>query len=290
MSPHLGLPPGTPSGHTWRPGDGPTPEQQLAEEHERVQGRVEGFVEDDLATQTVENGLADTFFGDMNRALDKGLTGAPLFAYQGVLKHFFKPGPGTTQSLRSLFADAGRYGATGSPDPVNEPSGASLEDIAHSGTAGARARSRPSNAELLDAHSRAAGTLHAELELEQSRTGQLLGVKLSVSSGNPLFDAYVLENVSKALATLGPAPEHFAAHTKKERIRSAWSVDGFVSFSRTLKFSKLDELDASDAAYLSALATLGVLSGNFEETRGELIVPDVRRPHFETRTRLLRVY
>ena len=290
VSPNLGLPLGTPSGHTWRPGDGPTPGQLREEERERVHGRVQGFVEDDLATLNVENGLADTYFGDMHRAMDKGLTGAPLFSYQGVLKHFFKAGPHTTQTLHDLFAGAGRFGATGTPDPMGEPSGSSLEEVARSGTAGARARSQPSNAERLDTLSRSSGTLHAELDLEQSRTGQVLGVKLLVSSGNPLFDAFVLENVPKSLASLGPAPEHFAAHHLKDTLRSVWSVDGFVSFSRTLKFSKLSELDASDAAYISALIPMGVLSGNFEELRGEVIIPDIRRPHFETRTKLLRVY
>jgi len=63
-----------------------------------------------------------------------------------------------------------------------------------------------------------------------------------------------------------------------------------VSFARTLKFSKLDELDASDAAYISALMPFGLLSGNFEETRGEVVIPDFRRPHFDIQTRLLRVY
>ena len=212
---------------------------------------------------------------------------APLFAYDGVLKHFFKPGPHQTRGLRNLLAGAERYGATGSPD-VGVPSGQSLEEFARQGAAGGRARPRPSNTELVEAYSKGAGALHAELELEQSPTGQLVSAKLSVSSGNPLFDAYVLEQVPKALASLGPAPEHFAG--KKERVRSLWSIDGHVSFTRTSRLSKLDALNASDAAYLSALAALGVMSGNFEETTGEVFVPDLRRPHFDIRTRLLRAY
>lgn len=290
MSPDLGIGPAVPRGHTWRPGDGPTPGQRLAEERAVVHERVQGFAENDLATLRVENGLVDPFFGEMHRAMEKGLSGAPLFSYQGVLKYFFKPGPSTTQSLRDIFASAGHYGATGSPDAPGEPLGTErLEDVARSGTAGARARTRPSNTEVLEGLSRAAGTLHAELELEQSRTGQVLAVKLNVSSGNPLFDTYVLENVPKALATLGPASEHFAAPSR-DTVRSVWSVDGHVSFSRTLQVTKLDALNAGDAAYLSALMALGALSGNFEETTGEIIVPDLRRPHFDTKTRLLRVY
>jgi hypothetical protein len=144
--------------------------------------------------------------------------------------------------------------------------------------------------DVVEAYSRSAGTLHVELELEQSRTGQVLAVKVLVGSGNPLFDAYVVEHVPASLAALGPAPEHFAARTKGPTVRSAWAVDGHVSFARTLKVSKLDEVDASDAAYLSALLPLGLLSGNFEETRGEVIIPDFRRPHFDIKTRLLRVY
>ncbi|MFY0576931.1 hypothetical protein ACN28S_23755 [Cystobacter fuscus] len=36
----------------------------------------------------MENGLVDTYFGQMDHALEKGLTGASLFDYQGVLRHF----------------------------------------------------------------------------------------------------------------------------------------------------------------------------------------------------------
>jgi hypothetical protein len=242
---------------------------------------VQGFLDDGLASLRVQNGLVDTFFGDMDKALEKGLSGAPLFSYQGVFKHFFKASPQRGQALRDMLAKAGRYGASGGPDAP----GASLGS-----EAGGRAGSRPSSVDVVEAYSRSAGTLHVELELEQSRTGQVLAVKVLVGSGNPLFDAYVVEHVPASLAALGPAPEHFAARTKGPTVRSAWAVDGHVSFARTLKVSKLDEVDASDAAYLSALLPLGLLSGNFEETRGEVIIPDFRRPHFDIKTRLLRVY
>lgn len=252
---------------------------------------MQGFLDDGMASLRVQNGLVDPFFGDMDRALEKGLSGAPLFSYQGVFKHFFKVRPERGAALREMLATAERYGATGSPDAPGEPLGSErLEDAARSGTAGARARSRPSTVDMVDGYSRQAGALHVELELEQSRTGQVLGVKVLVGSGNPLFDAYVVEHVPASLAGLGPAPEHFSGRTKGATVRSAWAVDGYVSFARTLKFSKLEELDASDAAYISALMPLGLLSGNFEETRGEVIIPDFRRPHFDIKTRLLRVY
>lgn len=282
--------PGASTGRTWRPGDGPSPGQLLAEEGARVQGRVQGFLDDGMASLRVQNGLIDTYFGEMDKAMEKGLTGAPLFAYQGVFKHFFKATPGRTQGLRDLISSAGRYGATGSPDAVGEPSGTDrLEDVARSGTAGARARSRPSAVDMFETYNKAAGALHVTLELEQSRTGQVLGVKLLDSSGNPLFDAYVVERVPKSLEALGPATEHFSVRSKGN-VRSVWGVDGNVSFSRTIRFSKLGELNAEDAAYISALMPLGLLSGNFEETRGEVIIPDFRRPHFDIRTQLLRVY
>jgi hypothetical protein len=290
VGPSTGATPGASTGRTWRPGDGPSPEQLLAEERERVQGRVQGFLDDGMASLRVQNGLVDSFFGEMDKALEKGLSGAPLFSYQGVVQHFFKATPGRTQGLRDLLSSYGNYGATGSPDAVMEPSGTDrLEDVARSGTAGARARSRPSTADMFETYGKAAGALHVTLELEQSRTGQVLSVKLLESSGNPLFDAYVVERVPASLEALGSAPEHFAARSKGN-VRSVWGVDGHVSFSRTIKFSKLNELDAGDAAYISALIPLGLLSGNFEETRGEVIIPDLRRPHFDIRTQLLRVY
>jgi hypothetical protein len=252
---------------------------------------VQGFLDDGLATLRVENGLVDSFFGEMDKALEKGLSGAPLFGYQGVLQHFFKTTPEQGQGLRELLKSVERYGASGSPVALGESSGSErLEDAARSGAAGARARTRPSAVDTIDAYSRRAGSLHAKLDLEQSPTGQVLSVKLVQGSGNALFDAYVLERVPTSLSALGPAPEHFSARMKGAVVRSTWAIEGRVSFARTLKLSKLDKLDAEDAAYISALMPLGLLSGNFEETRGEVIIPDFRRPHFDIRTELLRVY
>ncbi len=283
-----GLP--VPRGRTLRPGEGPSAEALLGAEKERVQGRVQGFLDDGLARLQVENGLADTFFGDMDKALEKGLSGAPLFEYQGVLQHFFKARPENVQGLQDFLASIHSYGATGSPDSMGAPSGTDrLEDVARSGGAGARARSQRSTTDVLEEYNRRVGALHVKLELEQAPSGQVRAVKLLESSGNALFDAYVLKRVSPALSALGPAPEHFAARYKGS-VRSVWGVQGHVSFSRTLRFSKLGELEASDAAYISALLPLGLLSGNFEETRGEVIIPDFRRPHFDIHTELLRVY
>lgn len=288
--PSTGTTPGASTGHTWRPGDGPTAGQRLAEERERVQGRVQGFLDDGMASLRVQNGLIDSYFGEMDTAMEKGLTGSPLFAYEGVLKYFFKATPGRTQGLRDLMTRTGRYGATGSPDGMGEPSGTDrLEDVARSGTAGARARSRPSAVDMFETYGKASSKLHVTLELEQSPTGRVLSVKVIDSSGNPLFDDYVVERVPKSLETLGPASEHFAARSQGN-VRSVWSIDGHVSFARTVRFSKLGELTAEDAAYISALMPLGLLSGNFEETRGEIIIQDFRRPHFDIFTRLLRVY
>ena len=297
LLPGVSLSPGAPSGgipvprgRTLRPGEGPSSEELLGAEKERVHGRVQGFLDDGLARLQVENGLANTFFGDMDKALEKGLSGAPLFEYQGVLQHFFKARPENVQGLRDFLASVHSYGATGSPDSMGAPSGTDrLEDMARSGGAGARARSQRSSTDVLEEYNRRVGALHVKLELEQAPSGQVLAVKLLESSGNALFDAYVLERVSPALTALGPAPEHFAARYKGP-VRSVWGIQGHVSFSRTIRFSKLAELDASDAAYISALLPLGLLSGNFEETRGEVIIPDFRRPHFDIHTELLRVY
>lgn len=289
-TPSTGATPGASTGRTLRPGDGPSPGQLQAEEHARVQGRVQGFLDDGMGSLRVQNGLVDTYFSEMDKALEKGLTGAPLFAYEGVFKHFFEATPERGKGFHDLLKSFGNYGATGSPDGAGGPSGTDrLEDVARAGTAGARARSRPSAVDMFETYNKAAGALHVTLDLEQSRTGKVLGVKLLDSSGNPLFDAYVLERVPPSLEALGPASEHFAARSKGN-VRSVWGVDGHVSFSRTIRFSKLDELRADDVAYISALMPLGLLSGNFEETRGEVIIPDFRRPHFDIRTRLLRVY
>lgn len=296
LPPGLGAPSSGPAGglpgstgRTLRPGETESPRDGLAE-GERVQQRVQGFMDDGLARLRVENGLAHSFFGEMDHALEKGLSGAPLFEYQGVLKHFFKATPENGVPLRELLASAGRYGATGNPYAIGEPTGTDrLDEVARSGAAGARARAQRSAADVLNEYSRRVGALHVKLELVQSPTGQVLSVNMVQSSGNPLFDTYVLERVPGSLSALGPAPEHFVAQGKTS-VRSIWSIEGHVSFSRTLKLLKLHELDAADAAYVAALVPVGLLSGNFEETRGEVIIPDFRRPHFDITTRLLRVY
>jgi len=253
-----------------------------------VRGRVQGFVDDELAVGRVENGLVDPYFSRMDHALEKGLTGAPLFDYQGVLRYFFPSGTG-----REALAQVGRYGATGSPDDATGgPSGTDrLEDVARAGSAGARARSRPRDP-LGDLERGVAGanTLYVELGLEQSPTGQVLAVKVTRSSGNPLFDTYPPDKVPPTLAALGPASENFAARTRAPTVRSVWGVEGRVSFTRTIKLSKLHTLDAADAAYISSLLATSLLAGGFEETRGEVMITDIRRPHFDIRTRLLRVY
>lgn len=295
LPPALGSPASAPggalpgsTGRTLRPGDTEPPEQGLAE-GEHVQQRVQGFMDDGLARLRVENGLTHSYLREVDHALERGLTGAPLFEYQGVLKHFFKATPERGQELRELWASFGRYGSTGSPYAAGEPTGTDrLDEVARSGAAGARARAQPSATDILNEYNRRMGALHAKLELVQSPTGQVLSVNLVESSGNPLFDRYVLERASASLSALGSAPEHFAQG--KASVRSVWGIEGHVSFSRTLKLTKLGELDAADAAYAAALLPLGLLSGNFEETRGEIIIPDFRRPHFDITTTLLRVY
>jgi hypothetical protein len=275
------------SGHTMRAGEEPSAEQLRAEERQRVHDRVQEAVEDELAMGRVENGLVDSYFGEMNRALERGLTGSALFGYQGVLDHFFRAGPERTRGLTEMAKRYQAYGVTGNPDGRSGASGRSLEDVARGG---AWRSEGPNALEQLGDYTKGSSALSLQLRLEQSPTGALLDVKVLEGSGNPLFDAYVLERVPVALAGLGTASEHFARRTRAPTVRSVWRVDGWVSFTRTIKLAELSTLDASDAAYLSALLATSLLKGGFDEVRGEVSVPDVRRPHFDIHTRLERVY
>ncbi|WP_235685434.1 hypothetical protein [Corallococcus silvisoli] len=269
-------------GRTLRPGDPSLSAETLAaEEHARVSERVRGMVDDRRARDRVDTGRIHPYFSKLRATLEKQMDAPPLFDMPSLPK----------QLLYSFAEKARRFGATGSPGGNMPLSAAPTpgEKLADRGRDNPKYNSLRTRAqageELQDfAHGVSTLKLVVTLELLQGQDGILREVKLISRSGNRAYDDYVLQSVPPALEKI-PAPPADALGVHTEGIRSVWAVEGRVVYIR-----KLRDMQGTDSAYLAAAAAAGVLAGGFEETTGDVYVIDVRNPHFECRSRLLRVY
>ncbi|WP_224244878.1 energy transducer TonB [Hyalangium gracile] len=282
------LPPGmaeAPRGRTLYPDDPSlTPEALAAEEHARVSARVQTWAEDDLAKLRVENGLVHPYFSGIRSALEKQMEKPPLFTTKG-----------TTQRLAQAYVNqAQRYGATGTTAPPRKPQGPEgrepptaserFESISRGNPAHDSMRAFFQAGEAMQQLAEPAPDLVIVLELQQAADGQLRSVQVVEPSGNPAFDQYVLDSVPPSLAKLTPPPAN-AVGVRKDGIRTLWAVEGRVVYIRHIK-----ELEGQDAWYIASAAGLGVLSGRFEETTGDIYVIDLRNPKFVCRPRLLKLW
>lgn len=274
--------PKTPSGRTLRPGDpAPSREQLAAAEEATVAGRVEEFIVDNQAQLRVANGLIDPYFSRLREALEKGLEDAPLF-----------PGTSLVHQAGTAWASrAGSFGATGNPGagppPMAPTTTERLYDIQQ--RAGDESMERPrlfaqAGQELQHLATGGGAKLVVTLELTQDVDGTLRDAKLVSLSGNPAYDAYVLNAIPASLAKLA-APPDGARGVRADGIHTLWAVEGRVVYLR-----KLNELKGQDAWYVAAASAAGILAGRFEETTGEIEVIDFRNPRFVCRSLLLRVY
>ncbi|HYI00703.1 TonB C-terminal domain-containing protein [Hyalangium sp.] len=277
--------PGTaeaPRGRTLLPGDPSlSPEVLKAEERARVSARVQAFAEDDLATLRVENGLVHPYFSELRASLEKQMEHPPMFDVKSTGKRL----------AENYLKQAESYGATGTthknPGPIGrEPPTAleRLEALSKGNPAHDSMRAFLQAGEAMQQLAEPSPDLVIVLELQQAPDGQLRSVQVVERSANKAFDKYVLEAVPPALAKLTPPPEQ-ALGVHPEGIRTLWAVEGRVVYLR-----KLSELEGQDAWYVASAAGLGVLSGRFDETTGDVYVIDIRNPKFVCRSRLLRVW
>jgi hypothetical protein len=269
------------SGRTSRPGD-PSPDPALlaAQERGRVHGRVKGFIEDDQAELRVDNGLIDSYFSRLRESLEKSLEDAPVFDGTSLLE----------QATTSWAPQAGRFGATGNPGtgpaPMPPTVAEHLKALQERGDDWMEyLRGRVQAGEEMQKLAGGGGKkLVVTLELHQGPDGSLRDARLVSTSGNPGYDAYVLNGVPPALAKLGPPPDG-ARGVRMDGIHTLWSVEGRVVYLRKLK-----DLETQDSLYTAAALAAGLLAGRFEETTGEIEVIDFRNPRFVCQARLLRVY
>ncbi|WP_261778850.1 TonB C-terminal domain-containing protein [Corallococcus exiguus] len=270
-------------GRTLRPGDPSLSAESLrAEEHARVSERVQGIVDERRARDRVDTGRIHPYFGQLRAQLEKQMDAPPLFDMPSFPK----------QLMYSYAEKARQFGATGSPGSMPGPRkppkpGELLAKRARDEPGYNRLRGLSQAGEELQdfAHGVSTMKLTVTLELLQGPDGLLREVKLISRSGNRAYDDYVLQAVPPALGKAAvPPPDAMGVHT--DGIRSVWAVEGRVVYVR--KVSEMKK--GADNIYLAALTAAGLLAGNFDETTGEVYVIDVRNPHFECRSRLLRVY
>jgi len=256
------------------PQERPDPQAVAALNAERVKRRVENWIKDDVASLRVEKGLVDRYFGDMKKALEQAAANPPKFE---------------AHLARNFFADwssaAQRYGAGRNPygqDDVSplsrarqEAAGTRYEDFANKlGQGSALRRFAEGGAALL-----------AVVELRQSATGELLASLLIQSSGNKAFDEHVMRSAPKAILQL-PGPKPGGAGIHSDGLRSEWAFEGRIHYKKKLRDMHLKD----DWWYLAASSPLALLTGNFDETNGDVYVVDLRDPKYTCTVRLLRVY
>jgi hypothetical protein len=268
-------------------GSGPSKEQIAEMNAMEAEVRVDGWMKDELATLRVANGLVDPYFTQMRKELEKRAADAPKEAW---------PNAAVARDLLNHYgAKAARYGATGSPfPPGREPRPDAYESAALSrgdepGSLVREIRNRGIPAQSLRdfANAEFADGMVAVVEIRQVSDGRLVEARIVTSSGNPSFDKHVLVTAPGSIAALPPAPETAAARDSEE-IRSLWAFQGLITYKKKLR--DFDPKNVSDAAYLAGTGLLGLLTGNFDETTGDIDVVDLRNPTFKVKVRLLRVY
>jgi hypothetical protein len=289
-------------GETWRnvPGGFPDPDAIRAAGALEGKRNIDAWLAGGLATARAEAG-ADSYFLDLRHSLERqaaidadrllsGNAGKDLLnAYQdGAVRYAasgnpYGPGatPGSAPAIdgdtpldrnASQFAGSGLQGGQAlfgggvGPDALKQKleMGRMLRDFAD-GKFGAG--------------------LLAIVELRQGGDGHLVRLRLALPSGNAAFDAHVMRSAPTAISALGPPPEK-GVGIHPEGLRSTWSFEGHVVYKR--RRSEMSLL--RDGWYLALLGAAGLMTGSFDETTGEVEVPDFRHPEFRLKVKLLQVY
>ncbi|HEY3444880.1 MAG TPA: TonB C-terminal domain-containing protein [Myxococcales bacterium] len=289
-------------GETWRnePGGFPDPDALRAAGAAEGKRNVDGWLRDGLATSRARNGV-DPYFSDLGKALEKEaalesgklLSGDAakdlLSAYQDGASRYSKTGnpyaagatPGFAPQIDGdtpLATNAQRFQGSGmskgqsivgggvGPDALRQKleMGRSLRDFADG---------------------KFGNGLLAIVELRQGSDGRLLQLTLTQPSGNAAFDAHVMRTAPAAVGALAPPPEK-GIGIHPEGLRSTWSFEGRIVYKRKLSDMSL----LRDGWYLALMGLAGLNTGTFDETTGEVEVPDFRHPEFKLKVKLLKVY
>jgi hypothetical protein len=287
---------GDPNGRTIRnePGAFPDPSAVAEYQAEEARRKIQGWAEDTLAQRRVETGIVDNYYNDLRHALEREGSVNP-----GIPREVFEnPKQGVGNLFEGLGSAANRYGTTGNPYPEQSPDTVEVRDRnSHNAQAAIRdplgqtpggaiarelERSAPGGQLLKDAVGQ---FLRAVVEIRQSPEGAITSTMLVESSGNAKFDQHVLATAPRAVSSVAP-PGH-PVSAKPDGIRTVWEFKGSLDYRKKMRdFGKGREVDKVAGAVAS------ILTGSFafEETTGDVYVPDFADPTFKMKVKLLRVY
>lgn len=277
-----------------RPEELPDPAVVAEYQREEAHAKVQGFLEGGFASQRVDNGLVSTWFTDLHHQLAKSIEHPPMFVEPFSLDHLDRWAKQHSElDLTAFKAAAQNYGATGTPylTPEAMPAGelpSSLQRELDRGSTQARefAQTLQVGARLRDfGNGKMGAELTAVVELRQGPSGALLSSLLLQSSGNKLFDSWVMGQAIEGVG-LTPPPPDAGLGIHPDGMRSVWAFAGKVVYKRSMQELKLKD----DWWYLAAALATSALTGNFEETTGKVEYIDLRHPSFECRVSLLQVY
>lgn len=280
-------------GHPRRSDPGRPPDAAaLAAEATAVKERVDGWIADDLATSRVESGLVDGYFTDLRGALGLAMADEIAGTPRGILSGDPK------KDFIAAWADGAKtYGAIGNPYAAGALPGSAPSIDGDTPLNRSAARLQGSAAHGLQqkleqgrmlrdfADGKFGSGLVAILELRQGPGGALVSATLRESSLNPAFDAHVLRSAPRALKLLA-APPNEGLGIHPTGLSSVWRFEGHIVYKRRLRELHL----ARDGWYLAVLGLTGLATGSFDETTGEVELPDLRNPELRTTVRLLQVY
>ena len=127
--------------------------------------------------------------------------------------------------------------------------------------------------------------LVAEVSIHQAPDGTIIEQVLVRSSGNPIFDRFVMEAAPKSVASMPPPPRE-GGGIRKDGLRSHWAFEGHMSLMKKVR----DFILPQDLPYLTAILGTGQFAGSFDFTAlQDTEVVDWRDPRWRLKARLLRV-
>ena len=258
----------------------------------RAQAAIDGWVEDDEASQRVEQGLVDSYFADMGRSIEGAFKDGEKHARSSNGK-----GAAAAKSFLSGYAQsASHFGATGNP---SAPAG-DLQDMQQrygilppapgpnpaQGELSPHGPSPAGMATLMSfADGSSGGGLVAVVELRQTKAGKIVELSLKHGSGDSGFDRWVLAEIPEGLAKVDPPPTDGAGIHEKG-LHTLWAFEGHISYMR-----KVSDVNAKDDWWYAPIGTvLGAMAGHFDIGSSDVEYFDPRHPHFVVNAKLLRVY
>lgn len=263
-------------GRTLRPGDPELQPESAREQSERLTARVQSWADDDMAEGRAQGIGGHPYLEGVRDSLQGALARTDGGTPEQLGIH--NPLAGLVKNYTEAAEEYGRTGGPGYAAPSRTPlQSEQLAERFKNEPDAVRRMIGPAQAvETLQALEGRGALLTVKIELRHARSGALLGARLEQSSGNRLFDAFVLKVVPAAVGELAPPPPEVIRD--KAELRTRWLVEGWHHPPRKLTEALVSSL-ASGQLMLPMLS-LDQLTG----------AEDSDQPGFEYRARIIGVY